>query len=500
MPTSGVKPLPSQVPVVVVGAGFGGIAVAHDLRRAGIDHIVLERAERVGGTWRDNTYPGCACDIPSQLYSLSWAPNPQWSRKFAPAAEIDAYLRAVAARERLADRLVTGVEVRSGHWSPATARWRLQTSSGEISCRVLVMAVGGLSEPNTPDIDGLADFPGPVLHTGRWDSNVSLDGLRVGVVGTGASAIQLVPAIVDRVSSLTVFQRTPAWVFPRHDRRVPPWQRRLFSRWPSSQRIVRQAQYWRRELVVHAMVSRLGLLARAADQAKRRLAQQVPEEGLRAKLTPDYLPGCKRALLSDDFYPAVSRGNVAVTSALERLVGGVAVTVDGDRHELDALVLATGFEVLPPPMADRVFGVDGVSVATDWLNRGGAFLGLATAAAPNLFWLTGPNTGLGGNSMIVMIEAQARYVAQAAAAALAGAAASVDAAEPLVLAVSPAVQRRYTDWIDRRMADTVWQRGGCDSWYVDQNGRVAAIWPEQTWRYRRITRNFRIGPYQQEQP
>jgi NAD(P)-dependent dehydrogenase (short-subunit alcohol dehydrogenase family) len=283
------------------------------------------------------------------------------------------------------------------------------------------------------------------------------------VVGTGASAIQLVPAIVDRVSALTVFQRTPAWIFPRDDRQIPRWRQRLYARWPVSQRIVREGQYWRRELVVHAMVSRLVLLERAAEQARRRLATEVPDRDLRSRLEPDYLPGCKRALLSDDFYRTVGRDRVQVVGALERVAGRQAVTVDGDRHELDVLVLATGFEVLPPPMANRVFGLDGVSVAADWVDRGGAFLGMATAAAPNLFWLTGPNTGLGGNSMIVMIEAQARYLAQAAAAALAG-----DPENPRVLAVSPVVQRRYTNWIEQRMAGTVWQLGGCNSWYLDE--------------------------------
>jgi cation diffusion facilitator CzcD-associated flavoprotein CzcO len=493
MSVADAQELSTDVPVVVIGAGFAGIAVSHELRLAGIEHIVLERADRVGGTWRDNIYPGCACDIPSHLYSLSWAPNPNWSRHFAPAAEIDEYLSRVAARERLAERLITGVEVRSAHWSAAESRWRLVTSRGETSCQLLVVAAGGLSEPKTPDIPGMADFPGPVVHTAQWDPSVSLTGLRVGVVGTGASAIQLVPAIVDDVSSLTVFQRTPAWVLPRRDRAVPGWQRRLYTRWPMSQRMVREVQYWRRELVVHAMVSRLTLLERAADQAKRRLAAQVPDEQLRARLTPDYLPGCKRALLSDDFYPALSRDRVEVVAALAGFDGHEALTVDGEGRPLDAVVFATGFEVLPPPLADRVFGVGGVSVAKDWADRGGAFLGMATAAAPNLFWLTGPNTGLGGNSMIVMIEAQAHYIRQAAAAVLAE-----GPARAQVLAVSPAVQRAYTDWIDRRMVDTVWQRGGCQSWYLDDTGRVAALWPEQTWRYRRMTRDFRSVHYQQE--
>lgn len=495
MAAADVRPLPTAVPVAIIGAGFGGIAAAHELRRTGIDHILLERADRVGGTWRDNTYPGCACDIPSHLYSLSWAPNPNWSRRFAPAAEIDAYLAEVADREQLTDRLFTGVDVGSAHWSAETSTWRLETSRGRVDCRVLVVAAGGLSQPNIPDIPGLADFPGPVLHTAHWDAAVPLEGLRVGVVGTGASAIQLVPAIVDRVSALTVFQRTPAWIFPRDDRQIPRWRQRLYARWPVSQRIVREGQYWRRELVVHAMVSRLGLLERAAEQARRRLATEVRDRDLRSRLEPDYLPGCKRALLSDDFYRTVGRDRVQVVGALERVAGRQAVTVDGDRHELDVLVLATGFEVLPPPMANRVFGLDGVSVAADWVDRGGAFLGMATAAAPNLFWLTGPNTGLGGNSMIVMIEAQARYLAQAAAAALAG-----DPENPRVLAVSPVVQRRYTNWIEQRMAGTVWQLGGCNSWYLDENGRVAAIWPEQTWRYRRMTRTFRSVHYEQRTP
>ncbi len=465
--------------VIILGAGIGGIAIAHELHALGIEHQILERGLQVGGTWRDNVYPGCACDIPSDLYSFSWAPNPEWSRRYAPQAEIQGYLQEVAAAEGL--QVQFGVDVGSADWDDQVGLWTVRTNHGAFTCRVLLVAAGALSEPRSPDVPGLATFPGPVVHTARWRP-IDVAGRRVAVVGTGASAIQVIPELAQRAAAVEVFQRTPAWVLPRHDRPIGRWRRDLFARLPVAQRISRAGLYWSRELTVHAMVHDSPLLRVAARSALRRMARQVPDPGRRATLTPTYSVGCKRALLSDDYYPAMAAPHVHLHGALQRVAGSM-LFADQNGMEVDDIVLATGFEVLPPPLS-RHIRAGGLSVADDWEARGGAYLGVFTAGAPNLAWLTGPNSGLGGNSMTVMIEAQARVMAAAAGQMLAS-------DEPLT--VRAELQSQYCSALERKMSTTVWQNGGCSSWYRTPDGRVQAIWPDQSWRFVRLAAQFDLG-------
>jgi cation diffusion facilitator CzcD-associated flavoprotein CzcO len=476
--------------VAVIGAGFGGVAVGAALGRAGTDYVILERSGEVGGTWRDNTYPGCRCDIPSHLYSLSFAPTPEWSHTYSAQPEILAYLRQTADRLGVRGRVRLGHEVLGARWDPAACRWLLDTSGGPFSADVLISANGPLAEPAVPDLPGLDDFGGPVFHTARWDAGASLDGLRVGVIGTGASAIQVVPAIAPRVASLSVFQRTPAWVLPHTDRPIRSWERAVYRRVPAAQRAVRSAVYWQRELVASAMVKDPRRMALIAMMAKRHLERQVPDQALREKLTPRYTPGCKRMVPSNDFYPALLQPHVElVTEPVERLTGR-GLVAGGRTHELDALILATGFHVTDNPIMARIQGADGRRLADIWAAGGPkAFLATTVAGFPNLFLVNGPNSGIGHTSLLVMTEAQLPYIT--------GAISAMDDRGIAALDLRADVQQRYNDWLDGKLSKTVWNTGGCQSWYLHAHGRNSALWPDYTWRFRRLLGQFDLRPYHQ---
>lgn len=477
-------PLPPYADVVIVGAGLGGIATAAALRRAGFDDVVLlERADDVGGTWRDNTYPGCACDIPSVLYSYSFLPNPRWTRTYPGQEEIWDYIRDAVDRLGLTHAIHCGHDVQRCTWHERSGRWQVTTSGGRLTARVLVAAPGGLSEPSVPDIPGLADFPGTVFHSSRWDHGHDLTGRRVAVVGTGASAVQLVPQIQPLVDHLHVLQRTPPWILPRDDRAVPAWQRHLYDALPWTQKVPRALTYARLESRAVGFVTRPDLTSLAEPGARHHLEQAVADPWLRAALTPDYRLGCKRVLLSDDYYPALTRSNVTlVPHGLAEVDGTTLVASDGTRARVDTVILATGFHGSDPVIADRLFGREGVSLEEAWAGSPRAYLGSTVPGFPNLFLISGPNTGLGHNSIIYMIESQARYVANALAGMRDHGVARVE--------VRRDVARRYDAELDRRLAGTVWAQGGCASWYQDGTGRVAALWPGYTWQFRRRTRRF----------
>ncbi|MBO0815599.1 MAG: DUF4873 domain-containing protein, partial [Actinobacteria bacterium] len=398
--------LPGHVRVAIIGAGLGGIGAGIRLRGAGVtDFVILERAGSVGGTWRDNTYPGCACDIPSHLYSFSFAPNPDWSHSFSRQPEIWRYLEDVAGRYGLRRHLVFGTEVIRADWEAGPARWRLRTSRGEMTADVLICASGPLSEPSLPDVPGLADFTGEVFHSARWNHDFDLAGKRVAVVGTGASSIQIVPEIQPVVERLVLFQRTPAWVVPRRDRTISEFEKRLYRRVPAAQRLARLGIYVSRESMVGGFTRRPAILKAAQRLALRNLARSVPEPGLRDKLTPDYVMGCKRILISSDFYPALREPNVQViASGLAKVDGNTLTAKDGTSCEVDAIILATGFHAVDAPIAERVHGADGMSLAQSWAGDMRALRGTTIAGFPNLCMVIGPNTGLGHNSMIYMIE------------------------------------------------------------------------------------------------
>ena len=479
---------PTHYRVAIIGAGFSGLGMAIRLKQEGIhEFVVLERAGELGGTWRENTYPGCACDVPSHLYSFSFAPNPDWSRTFSPQLEIWEYLRRVCTEHGLEPHIRYRHEVTSARWEEGSELWRIQTTAGELTAEMLIAGAGPLSDPKLPDIDGIDRFEGTVFHSAQWNHEHLLDGERVAVIGTGASSIQLVPAIQPRVGRLHVFQRTPPWVMPHHDRPTTRWERRLYRAFPPAQQLVRGAVYWGRELfVLPLMHPREGSLPERL--ARRHLNAQVSDPGLRARLEPNYRIGCKRILISNDYYPALQQPNVELVSdSILAIQPRGIVTADGSERELDTIILATGFHVTDMPVAELIHGGDGRTLAELWEGSPQAYLGTAVAGFPNLFLLVGPNTGLGHNSIVFMIESQLHYLMECLR--------FMDLGAFGIVEVREQVQRRFNEEIQLRLKRSVWNSGGCVSWYLDARGKNTTIWPGSTWPYRRRLRRFRAGDY-----
>jgi cation diffusion facilitator CzcD-associated flavoprotein CzcO len=482
--------------ILIVGAGFGGLGMAMRLKQAGRhDFLVVEKDAGVGGTWWANRYPGAACDIPSHLYSFSFAPNPHWSRHYPPQAEIAAYLQDCSARWGIAPHLRLSTAVTSARFDDTALRWvvTLQGPDGPstLTARVIVAATGGLSRPAVPDLPGLADFLGRAFHTARWPDDAALNGERVGVIGTGASAIQVVPAIVDRVAQLTLFQRTAPWVVPKADSPIGPGLQRLYARLPALQRLVRGLIYAQHETRALIFTRHPGALRALGKLTLVHLNRQVRDPALRERLTPHYVMGCKRILLSNDYYPALQRPNAkVVSSAIERIVADGLITQDGKHHKLDTLVLATGFDVADAKAPFPIAGRGGLDFNQVWREGPIAYLGSTVAGFPNLFLITGPNSGLGHNSMIYMIESHIAYVMDALAqldTLAAGGAAALD--------VKPQALARYNDHVQRKLTRTVWATGGCQSWYRSASGRITTLWPDFTFVFRRRTRSVALGDY-----
>ncbi|MEV0717563.1 NAD(P)/FAD-dependent oxidoreductase [Asanoa sp. NPDC050611] len=480
---------PRHCAIAVIGAGFGGIAAGLRLRAAGrTDFLIFDRGTEVGGTWRDNTYPGCACDVPSHMYSLSFMPNPAWTRSFSGQPEIWSYLQRCAASLR--DRLRLSHEVRSAAF--VDGRWVLDTSRGAYTADFLVAAGGPLSAPVIPAVPGLADFAGETFHSAAWNHDLDLRGRQVAVIGTGASAVQFVPAIAPTVARLSLFQRTAPWVLPRGDRDLTDRERRAFARVPALRRLARAGVYWGREMAalgfLHPPMMRF-----AERTARRHLSTSIADPALRRALTPTYRLGCKRVLLSDDFYPALTRPNVSlVTSPITSATQSSLITTDGAEHAVDTIIFGTGFHATDPPLASVIRGADGRTLADAWGGSMRAYLGSSVAGFPNLFLLLGPNTGLGHTSVVFMIECQIDHLLRLLA--------HIDSAGGGGWEPTAAAQSRYVDFVDRRMMGTVWQSGGCRSWYQDGTGRVSALWPGHTWSYWLRTRRFTAGAYHRTSP
>jgi cation diffusion facilitator CzcD-associated flavoprotein CzcO len=472
----------------IVGSGFAGLGMAIRLRQEGFeDFTIFERAGELGGTWRDNTYPGCACDVPSHLYSFSFAPNPGWTRTFSRQPEIWEYMREVSRRYGIDPHIRYRHEVTSACWDTERERWRIKTSAGPFTADVLIAGPGPLSDPKPPDVPGIESFAGEMFHSARWNHAHPLDGERVGAIGTGASAIQFVPEIQPRVGRLEVFQRTAPWIVPSRDRAVSALERAVYQAFPPAQLAMRTSIYWARELFV------IGFMHPRAESpgeriARKHLEEQVPDPELRAKLTPNYRMGCKRVLISDDYYPALQEPNVElVTDAIREVVPSGIVTADGALHELDTLILGTGFHVTDMPVGEWVRGADGRALADVWKGSPQAYLGAAVAGFPNLFLLVGPNTGLGHNSLVFMIESQLNHVIGCLRFMRRHGLHSFDVREE--------VQARFNERIQRRLRDSVWNTGGCSSWYIDANGNNTTIWPGFTWPFRERTRRFNPHDY-----
>jgi cation diffusion facilitator CzcD-associated flavoprotein CzcO len=484
------QPLPAHVHTFVIGAGFGGLGLAIKLDEAGErDFLVAERGSDVGGTWRDNTYPGAACDVPSQLYSFSFAPNPDWSRSFSPQPEIWAYLQTVASRSGVLDRFRFDTDVEDARWDEDRQVWQVRTSAGELTAEVLVSAAGALSDPRLPDIDGIDSFAGQVFHSARWPSGADLTGKRVAVIGTGASAIQIVPAIAEQAAHLDVYQRTAPWVTPRRDRAYSPVEKLALRHVPGLQRLYRTGIYWGREALVPGFVVNPALALPAKRLALDNIRKNVTDPVLREKVTPDYRIGCKRILISNDYYPALDRDDVdLVTDRIAKVTPSAVVTADGTEREIDVLVVATGFHTTDLPIAEHVRGRGGVTLAEHYGQVGmQAYKGSTVHGFPNLFFIVGPNTGLGHSSMVFMIESQIAYTVDALRTMRSS---GVAAVEP-----TPEAQQEWNDDLQHRMARTVWSTGGCSSWYLDEHGRNVTLWPRPTYTFRRLTARFDSEAY-----
>jgi cation diffusion facilitator CzcD-associated flavoprotein CzcO len=477
-----------HVHIAIVGSGFSGLGAAIRIKQAGIDDfVVFERAQEVGGTWRDNSYPGCACDVPSHLYSFSFAPNPSWSRSFSPQAEILAYLRRCAADHGILPHLCFGHELLEAAWDEPAQRWRLRTSAGSYTADVMIAATGAFSQPSMPPIAGLDRFEGKVFHSARWDHEHDLAGGRVAVIGTGASAVQFVPAIQPRVSKLMLFQRTPAWVLPRRDRAVSAREGRAFRALPATQSLMRLAIYLRNELVVFGF-RRPALLHVIQKQALRFLERSVADPVLREKLTPDYRIGCKRIVLSDDYLPSLGQSNVElVTQPIREIRSASLVTADGAEHVADTIICGTGFRVTDLPLAHFIRGREGRTLADSWQGSPKAHFGTMVAGYPNLFLLLGPNTGLGHTSVIIMVESQLKIVL--------GALDHMRKRGVRTVEPRPEAQARFVAEIEKRMQGSVWTSGGCASWYIDATGRNSTLWPGFTFSFMQRAR-FRPAEYE----
>lgn len=469
--------------VAVVGAGFGGLAMTHALAERGVeDVVVFERDAGVGGTWRTNTYPGAACDVPSHLYSLSFAPNPHWSRTYATQPEILSYVEDCYDRFDVRRKVRTSTAITAASWHEDRECWRLTDEHGEAhDANVLVTAVGLFHTPAVPAIDGREGFRGPQLHSGLWDHSVDLTGRRVAVVGTGASAIQVVPAIAERTAHLAVFQRTPPWIVPRRDEPFTPEQQQRFAEDPEELR--RHRRSWEELFETNTSFLRDDPASVAlAELASGYLVHKVADPALRAQLTPDYPVGCKRVLVSSDFYPAVQRADVElVTERIERVLPGGIRTGDGRQHPVDVIVWCTGFRATEYLRGIEVVGRDGADLHSTWAGTPRAHLGMSVPGFPNLFMLYGPNTNQGGNSIILILEAQAGYVAQAVAVMDATGATSVD--------VRPDAMTRYSADLEASLQRTVWT-GGCDSYFRAADGDVVTQLPHTAGWYQRRTSAF----------
>lgn len=479
----------AHVRVAIIGAGFTGLAMVDALRKTGIgDWLILERAEDVGGVWRQNTYPGIACDVPSHLYSFSFAPNPDWERTFSSGGQIWDYARQVARDLRIEEQTRFGEEVLEAAWDAERAVWAIRTTTLELTADVLVDGSGVLTDPTYPDIEGLDGFQGALFHSGAWDHDHDLTGERVAVIGTGASAIQIVPELQRRVRHLTVFQRTPGWVIPRNDRDVTEAERRLLRRVPQLQKLIRGWQFAYRDGVMLKVMHHRSVRRAMQAISKAYMRATIDDPALRAKLTPDFEIGCKRILITSVWYPALNQPNVDLeTSRITEVRDHAVVTADGTEHEVDAIVCATGFHVTDPPIASRIRGRDGQTLAAWWGDAPKAYRGITTANFPNLFRIGSIGTGTGHMSHIMQIESAITYVMDALRTMDRDGLASVE--------VTQDAQEQYARKIREMTSETVWATGGCDSWYLDPSGEPSAVWPSSAWHYRKWTRHFDVEAY-----
>lgn len=476
--------------ILIIGAGFAGLGMGIRLRRAGRDDfLIIERASDVGGTWRDNHYPGVACDVPSHLYSFSYLPKADWSRVFSPGAEILDYMRRCAKDEGLLPKIHFDTEMLECRWNSTERHWVVTTSKGIYTAPTLITGTGHLADSRLPEVAGLDTFTGTAFHSAGWDHSAELEGKRIGVVGSGASAIQIVPEVQKLASELVVFQRSAPYMIPRADRAYTEGEKRLFDRDPETVEALRSEVFWAGEF---NFAQRRGI-PRYLNEAKKLalglLEAQIADPALRAKLTPDYEIGCKRVLISNTYYPAIAAPNTVLeASALSRVDGGKAYGASGNAYELDVLIFATGFEAVRPPFAKRIFGTEGVSLDAHWDKGMQAYDCTTVHGYPNLFIINGPNTGLGHNSIVYVIEAQVDYILAALDYA--------DGHDIAVMEVREDAEEAYTERLRQLSQGTVWLSGGCKSWYVDyRSDRLTLVWPDFAFSFRDENTTFHAADY-----
>ncbi len=491
--------LPHSVKHLIVGAGFAGLCAAIKLQEDGeTDFLVLEKGADVGGTWRDNTYPGAACDVPSQLYSFSFAPNPDWSMSFSPQPEIQAYIRRTAQESGTLDRFRFHTTVESAAWDADAQHWVVEASgprgAQRVTATTLLVGAGGLSEPKLPDIEGIEGFQGELFHSARWNHDVDLTGKRVAVIGTGASAIQIVPEVQKVAGHLDVYQRTAPYVLPRNDRRYGRLERLALRHVPGLQKAYRTAIYWGREGYVPGFTLEPRLAWPAKKMALANLAKGIDDPQLRERVTPDFEIGCKRILISNTYYPALASDNVeVVTDRIAKVTGDAVVTADGVERPIDVLVVATGFYTTELPITEHITGRHGRTLADTWREGGmAAYKGTTIPGFPNLFFIVGPNTGLGHSSMVFIIESQVAYIRDAIR--------TMGLHRYAAVEPTPVATQEWNDDLQRRMKRTVWNTGGCSSWYLDEHGRNTILWPRTTVAFRSLLASFDVAAYDVEAP
>lgn len=479
-----------RVDIVIIGAGFAGLGAAIQLARSGeLSFVVVERGAGVGGTWRDNVYPGVACDIPSQLYSYSFRPRTDWNRFYAPGAEILDYLQEAAREEGIHPHLRFSSEAIGVDWDHTTMTWTVVTTRQTYRCRWVIVATGRLSEKRMPDVPGLESFAGPVFHSSEWPRDLDLAGKRVGLVGSGASAVQILPRMAAVADDVVLFQRSAAYVVPRNDHAYTEDEKASWRADPDSLATLRTRMFWDAEAGFAARLGAAGPLTALRDRARRHLEAQIPDSALRGALTPDYEAGCKRVLLSDDYYPALMSKSVHLErSALTAVDGSRVGAASGAAYELDALIVATGFRSTRPPIAHRIRGRDGRTLDAAWSNGMVAYNSTTVAGFPNLFVIDGPNASLGHNSAVHMIESQIAYVLEAMRYLRSRGLPAFD--------VRPERQATYVTEIDRMAQNTVWLTGGCRSWYVDERSRrLTLLWPDTASAFRERLARFDPADY-----
>ena len=476
---------------LIIGSGFAGLCAAIKLKEQGENNFaILERNDWLGGTWYDNHYPGAACDVESHLYSFSFEQNPNWSRQFSPQQEILKYMEHCATKYDLNKHLQYNTTVTNASFDEASGTWCVNAEGGKtFTARSIISCTGGLSQPMYPDIKGIDTFKGEMFHSAKWDKHFDWKNKTIAVIGTGASAIQIVPTIAPDVKQLYLFQRTPPWIMPKPDAEISSLRRWLYNNIPYTQHLYRRRLYWQHELMALGFIKRPGILKFASKLALRFLKQSVSDETLRQKLTPNYVMGCKRVLISNEYYPALTRSNVEViTDGIQQITETGVLTKDGNQRNVDAIIIATGFQAAEEVSRFAVKGRNGIDLNEAWREGAEAYLGTTVAGFPNMFLVVGPNTGLGHSSMILMIEAQVNLIMESLKAMKRKQAKFID--------LKPQVQQDFNKEIQEKLSHTVWQNGGCHSWYQMKNGKNVTLWPGFTFTFMERTKKFEEEKYE----